>query len=272
VTGSVQTPAPGYSFDNDDPEAVDRHGYLAAMLDPFTFARLSGLGDLAGRRCLELGAGGGSVARWLADQVGSTGRVLATDLNPRHMPDDTGYTVLRHNLVTDPVPDSGEWDVIHARMVMLHIPEREEILPRLADALAPGGALVIEDWATGLGDALVLNAPSEADAELVQSYHDTLMGLVRKNGNDPLWATRTHAAMLRAGLSDVDTAIEARSWPGGTAGAMLFRANMAQLREEFVAAGFSAERMERLAALVADPRLVIRGHYMFSTIGRRPGP
>lgn len=268
MAGSVRTPAPGYSFDNDDPEAVDRHEYLATIADPFTFARLAGLGDLTGRRCLELGAGGGSVARWMVDRVGPTGQVVATDLNPRHLPADSGYTVLRHDLVTDPVPE-GEWDVVHARLVMLHIPEREEILPRLAAALAPGGALVIEDWATGLGQSLVLDAPSAADAELVQAYHDTLMTLVRKNGNDPLWATRTHAEMLRAGLSEVETLIEAKSWPGGTAGAMLVRANVAQLHREFLGAGFTAERIERLRDLVTDPRLVIRGHYMFSTVGRR---
>jgi SAM-dependent methyltransferase len=268
VTGSTRSPSPAYSFDNDDPEAADRHGYLATVADPFTVARLSGLGDLTGRRCLELGAGGGSVARWLVDRVGPTGHVLATDLNPRYLRDGDGYSVLRHDLVTDPVPD-GPWDVIHARMVMLHLPERDEILPRLAAALAPGGALVLEDWATGIGQALVLSAPSGADRELVETYHDHLMTLLRRNGNDPLWATRIHAEMLRAGLRDVDTVVDARSWPGGTAGALIIRANLAQLRAGFVGTGFGAHLIERLWALVADPRLVIRGHLMFSTVGWR---
>ena len=50
-----QTPA--YTFDNDDPAAAERLDLLSAVLDGFTISRLSSLGDLTGRRCLELGAG-----------------------------------------------------------------------------------------------------------------------------------------------------------------------------------------------------------------------
>ena len=71
--------APSYSFDNNDVEAADRHNYLGEMLDELTMERIAGLGDLAGKSFLEFGAGGGSIARWMADQAGPTGRVLATD-------------------------------------------------------------------------------------------------------------------------------------------------------------------------------------------------
>src|SRR5690349_3188615 len=93
-----------YSFDNDDPVAADRHRLLAEILDPFTVERLSALGDLTGRRCLEAGAGGGSIAAWLAARAGPDGSVLATDLNPRHLRTGDGYAVLRHDLTGEPVP------------------------------------------------------------------------------------------------------------------------------------------------------------------------
>ena len=201
------------------------------MLDGFTFARLSTVGDLTGRRCLEVGAGGGSVARWLADQVGPTGHVLATDLNTRHLPTDAGYAVLRHDLVADPVPD-GPWDVIHARMVLLHIPERDEILARLAAALAPGGALVVEDWATRVRPtARAGRAVTRADAELIDAYQDTLIprscpaAATTRRGpsgcTPPCWPSRTRPMWTPR--------IDARSWHGGTAGALLIVANVAQL-------------------------------------------
>lgn len=270
MTASIDPDAPTYSFDNDDPEAVDRHSHLSVILDDFTFARLEGVGELSGQRCLEVGAGGGSVARWLADRVGPTGRVLATDLNPRHIPADPGYAVLQHDLVTESVPD-GPWDLIHARLVLLHIPQRVEILGRLAAALAPGGALVVEEWATEF-DNLVLAAPDEESAGLVEQYQDILVNRVLPaKGNDPTWAGKVHGAMLAAGLVDVDTAIHARSWPGGTAGALIIAANVAQLREEFIAAGFTAERLDRLCRVVEDPRVVIRGHFTYSTVGRSAG-
>jgi predicted O-methyltransferase YrrM len=94
---SVSTNAlSSYAFNNDDPDAIDRHNVLPIMFDEFTASRLAGVGNLTGRRCLELGAGGGSVAGWLARQVGPTGEVLATDINTRHLPTDGGYQVSRY--------------------------------------------------------------------------------------------------------------------------------------------------------------------------------
>jgi hypothetical protein len=269
VTAQLHPGTPGYSFDNDDPEAVDRHVYLSTIMDPYTFDRLSTVGDLTGRRCLEVGAGGGSVARWLADKVGPTGHVLATDLKPEHLDDGSGYTLLRHDLVTEPVPE-GNWDLIHARLVLLHIPEREEVLARLADALAPGGALVMEDWATQFNDSILLNAPSPEAAELFNDYQNTLFGILPSRGNDPAWASRVHSVMLKAGLINVETGVHARSWRGGEAGALLILANAGQLRQQFLDAGFGEDRLAQLRTLVTDPQFVIRGHFMYATIGRKP--
>ena len=260
------TTASRYAFDNDDPAAADRHRYLAAMLDDLTTARLGTLGDLSGRRCLELGAGGGSIA----DRLAARGaHVLATDLNPRHLPAHPPYEVLRHDLVTEPLP-AGEWDLIHARLLLIHLPQRHEILPRLAAALAPGGALVIEEFETTFRKA-VLSAPTPQDAAAYEAYHSALVEQVLPaHGNDPAWAGRVHGAMLAAGLTAVDTEVHARSWAGGTPGALLVTANIAQQRSRFTAAGMSDETLDRVVALMSDPRMVVRGHLVYSTIGRRP--
>ena len=264
----METPLP-YVFDNDHSEAVDRHGQLPATLDEFTISRLISLGDLTGRRCLETGAGGGSIADWLARATGPTGRVLATDVNTRHLPPSPPYDVLVHDLESEPVPD-GPWDVIHARLVLLNLPGREAILRRLAAALAPGGALVVEDFETTFRK-LVLAAPTPEAAQLVDRYHELLVERVLPaHGNDPTWAGCVPGAMLEAGLTGVDTVIEARSWPGGTAGALLIGANIAQAREDFLAAGMTEAQLGELERLVADPRLLVRGHFTYSTIGRRP--
>lgn len=254
-----------YSFDNDDLIAADRHRMLAEILDPFTVERLSALGDLTGRRCLEAGAGGGSIASWLA---GRGGTVLATDLNPRHLRDGEGYAVLRHDLSTEPVPEP-PWDLIHARLVLSHLPARAEILKRLAAALAPGGTLVIEEWASAFPQ-VVLAAPDEPAAALVERYQSILVGrLLPGNGGDPAWGGRVHGAMLAAGLSEVTTEIRASSWPGGSAGARLIAVNIEQLRPGFLAAGLTDSELDELTRLSEDPRLVIRGHFNYSTVGRR---
>lgn len=260
---------PEYAFDNDDPQATDRHSILAEVLDELSIARLTGLGDLTGRCCLELGAGGGSIAGWLAARTGPSGRVLATDLNTRHLRTNEGYEVLRHDLIEEPVPD-GPWDVIHARLVLLHLPARREILHRLVAALAPGGALVIEDFETTFLKS-VLVAPTPEDAELVDTYHQALIGKVLPgHGNDPAWAGQVHAAMTGEGLVEVDTLVYARSWPGGSPGARLIAANIGQAWADFLAAGMTEEQLQALDRLTADPGLVVRTPLTYSTIGRRP--
>jgi SAM-dependent methyltransferase len=263
-------PAVPYAFSNSDPDSVDRHSHLTSILDELTVSRLSGLGDLTGRRCLEIGAGGGSVARWLAHRAAPGGRVLATDVDTRHLPPDAGYQVLQHNIATDPVPDGG-WDLIHARAVLMHVPQRRQVLARLAAALAPGGVLVIEDMETSFRK-LVLAAPDDEARRLVDRYQELLIErIMPANGNDSAWAGQVHAAMLDCGLSDVDTLIQARSWPGGSPGAALNAVNIAQLRDRFLAAGMTAAELDRLCELLTtDPRLVIRGHLVYSTIGRKP--
>ncbi|MFC7639722.1 class I SAM-dependent methyltransferase [Streptosporangium lutulentum] len=187
MAASTDPEAPSYAFDNNDPEAAHRHDYLASMLDGLTGSRLAELGDLTGRRCLEIGAGAGSIAAWLAKRTGPEGRVLATDVNTRHLPLDAGFDVRRHDIVSEPVPE-GPWDVIHARLVLVHFPERHDILRRLAAALAPGGALVVEDFENTFRKG-VLSAPTPEAEGLLDAYQDSLVRWAfPAHGIDPAWA------------------------------------------------------------------------------------
>jgi SAM-dependent methyltransferase len=268
ITRQSDAAKPSYAFDNDDPVAAERLNLLSAVLDEFTVSRLSSLGDLTGRRCLELGAGNGSIAGWLADQVGPAGQVLATDINTRPIPADHRYSVVRHDLTTDPLPD-GSWDVIHARLVLGHLPDRHDILRRLAGALAPGGALAIEEWDDSHA-GLVLTAPEPEAATLFPAYLTAVEQLLEARAVDHQWPWRVHAAMASAGLVDVDTAVHARSWPGGSPGALHHAANIHLLRPRLLEAGITGDQLARLSGFLHDPRMVVRGLLTISTLGRRP--
>jgi SAM-dependent methyltransferase len=269
VAAQPEPATPSYAFDNDDPVAAERLDLLSAVLDGFTVSRLSSLGDLTERRCLEVGAGNGSIAGWLAAQAGPAGRVLATDINTRHIPPDRGYAVVRHDLTTDPLPE-GSWDVIHARLVLEHLPGRQDILRRLAAALAPGGALALEEWENSHA-GLVLATPEPEAAALFLAYTAAVEQLLTARGLDRGWAWQVHAAMASAGLVDVDTAVHARSWPGGSAGALHHAATIRLLRPRLLEAGMTGEQLDRLAGYLRDPRMVVRGLLTVSTVGRRPG-
>jgi ubiquinone/menaquinone biosynthesis C-methylase UbiE len=270
VTTALQPqPIKPYPFDNRSESSRNQHRGLSALLDGFSTQRISSLLDLRGKRCLEVGAGGGSIAVWLADRVGPDGSVLATDLKPEQIPSHERLTVLQHDLVNEPAPE-GEFDFIHARLVLNHLPERREILHRLVGALAPGGIILNEDWDATRTD-LVVAAPTPQAGELYRLYQETIgPKILARAGTDRSWARRVHAHLLDEGLSNVDTLVHSRNWTGGSQGAQLVVSSLDQLRASFLAHGMTETQLAQLRVLLDDPQLVIHGHLLFSTSGQRP--
>src|SRR5206468_1516768 len=106
---------------------------------------LEGIGLQPDWRCLEVGAGGGSIARWLAERLDG-GSVVATDLNVRDLdPGPSGRVEVRqHDVVAEQLEEAA-FDLIHARLLLEHLPQRAAVLDKLVLALRPGGWLVVED-------------------------------------------------------------------------------------------------------------------------------
>jgi SAM-dependent methyltransferase len=268
MTASIQDTDP-YTFDNNKDTGAPLLDHLSVMLDPFSRGQLLKAGVRPGARCLELGAGAGTIAAWMADQVGPDGLVIATDIKPQHIVDHPGIQVVHHNLLVDPLPESKDgWNVIHARLVLAHLPSREQLVATLTGALAPGGALVLEEW-KGSWDECVLSSPDSAAQELFTRYHVAFQSVLTSRGNDVRWAQRVNSVMRGAGLVDVETTVHARSWPGGSAGCQLPIATTTEIQDALIANGLSREDLERMWELLRDPRLVIRDNLMFSTIGRK---
>lgn len=259
-----------YALDNGRAGAEAMLGCLTAILDQSTVELLAPLVPLSGR-CLELGAGNGSVARWLADAVGVGGRVVATDLKPDLVRADARaharVEVLEHDLRTGRLP-AGPFDVVHARLLLAHLADRDALLPTLADALGPGGVLVIEEWG-GHGPGVVLSSPWPDTARLYQAYQSALMAMFAAAGNDPTWSVRVHAAMVDAGLSDVRTTVRARSWTGGTAGCRLPIEVSGQVREQLLHHGLDAGDLDTLREHLTDPRVVVLGNLTWSVVGHK---
>jgi len=257
-----------YAFDNDEPTASDMLGALGATLDRFTTARLLEAGVAPGMRCLEVGAGAGTIAVWLADQVGPDGTVLATDLKPQHVPAHPRLTTIQHNVVTEPLPE-GDFDIIHVRAVLQHLPQRREVLAKLADALAPGGVLVVEELEAGWARS-VLATPDPRAYEVFAEYEKALTQVLVASGNDQTWNRLKHAAMLELGFEDVDTQGWQGSFVGGTGVCLLAYSGSKELHNRLVEAGMKADDLEFMRRIALDPRLVLRGIMLLSTSGRKP--
>jgi SAM-dependent methyltransferase len=135
-----------YLLSNDAPEAMDRFTAFTTLFDPATFRHLDGLGLAAGWRCWEVGAGGTSVVTFLSERVGPGGHVLASDINVSWAGEAAApnVEVREHDVAADRPPE-GPFDLVHARLVLVHVPERDAALAAMVGALRPGGVLLVED-------------------------------------------------------------------------------------------------------------------------------
>jgi SAM-dependent methyltransferase len=140
-------PSANYLYSNAHAAALARLQGLEQVEDPDSIAALEGLGDLSGWHCLEVGAGAGSVARWLSHRVGPNGHVVATDADPRFLEPlvSNSLEVWRHDIVHDALPLAA-FDLVHFRHVLIHLAgSAAAALDQLCAALKPGGVLLIEE-------------------------------------------------------------------------------------------------------------------------------
>ena len=125
--------------------ASSRFTAISALFDAASQRYLADRGVGPGWRCLEVGGGGGSIARWLGERVGPTGRVIATDIDIRFLETITlpNVEVRRHDITHDPLPEQA-FDLIHTRMVLMNS-RRVAIRRPLPRAPAPQAACPAPD-------------------------------------------------------------------------------------------------------------------------------
>jgi branched-subunit amino acid ABC-type transport system permease component/precorrin-6B methylase 2 len=256
-----------YLFDNATPEAARQVRLLAAILDPHTQDVLLNLDLDPAWTALELGAGAGTIAHFLAYEAG-LGSVVAIDANPQHIESDERITVRREDVVNADLGDS-RFGLIHARLLFMHLPQRERLLKRCVAALKPGGYLVISDWdCTRLDDMLLSASPQLREAFL--AFQTALIAGGQRLGMDPAWARRIPAAMLTAGLSAVETVAHNQLWTGGQPGMHLHASNSRQLESALLAAGMTARQLDVLREGMEDPQVNGYSYLMYTAVARRP--
>jgi len=164
------------------------------MRDASTFRHIEPLGVEAGWHCAELGAGAGSVARWLADRVGDSGSVTAIDRDTsllKELATRPQVTVVEGDLMTMGY-GSGCLDFVHSRAVLMHLDDPDVVVEHLVPALRPGAVVLFEETD---GDP----AQRASASELAAPFRDVMVPLAARW----TWA-RTLASKLEAlGFTDV---------------------------------------------------------------------
>jgi ubiquinone/menaquinone biosynthesis C-methylase UbiE len=258
-------------LDNRATEAEGRFAALSALFDPITFRHVEALGIAPGWRCWEVGAGGPSVPVGLAARVTPGGRVLATDLETRWLADRTGphVEVARHDVVQDASPDD-DFDLVHARLVLLHVPQREQAVRRMVSALRPGGWLLIEDFDINL-QPLICPDEVTPDQRLANEVKAEFRQLLLERGADTALGRRLPRMFRDAGLTRVGAdAYFPLALPHVAA---LERANVLQVWDSLIARGnVTAADLNRYLDLTATSEVDLATAPLVSTWGQRLQP
>jgi SAM-dependent methyltransferase len=235
-----------YTWDNAMIEGRRRLALLEHSLDPFTFRRFEAIGVAPGWRCLEIGAGGGTVCEWLCRRVGPTGRVTAMDLDARFLRtlDLPNLDIREENVVDADLP-SGTFDLVHTRWTLMHIPERERVLEKLSDCLAAGGTLFLEE-----PDAISVRTLDRTGFGTLSSR---VFEIIQARGSHPDWAHDLPYKMASLGLGSVRAEGETPYFHGASELAEFWRISWGRVRDALAESGTDVTQWDRELAELDDP-------------------
>lgn len=255
-----------YVFDHALELEQERLGKLSEWLDPGTARYLDQIGVGPGWRALEVAAGAGSIATLLAERVGPGGSVLATDIDTKFLDDLNvpNLAVRKHDILNDPLPEN-EFDLVHTRLLLMHLPKREEALKRMIAATKPGGYVFVEDME-------FLTWVEVTPTEAMKRVREATIKLFDMAGADPFLGRRLPFVLTEAGLEDV--------WAEGriawhhrwnNPGLQQFKLQLIEIRDFMLGTGLvTAEDIDEAIRLIDDPKWLAMPPTIVAAYGRKP--
>ena len=192
-----------YLLKNRGIEAAQRFAALSLLFDPVTLRQFDACGMRHGWHCWEVGAGGASLVRKIAERVGNSGRVLATDIDESWAKEAVAPNVeVRKHDVARENPPNEVFDLVHARLVLVHIPQRDRAFQNMISTLKPGGWLVIEDADPALQPLSCIDVcgPQQELANKIRTGFRTLLS---HRGADLSFGRKLPRMFRKANMEDV---------------------------------------------------------------------
>jgi ubiquinone/menaquinone biosynthesis C-methylase UbiE len=236
---------------------------------------LDRVGLEAGAAAIDLGCGPRGILDLLAERVSPAGRVVGLDADPSHTAmaktfiaeQGLDVEILTADARSSGLP-AGSFDLVHARTLLINVPEPGEVVAEMVRLAKPGGYV----------------ASMEPDTEHVICYppHDAFTRICEifplvaaRNGADPEMGRRVPELFRNAGLEDVRAEVRTQLHPAGhsrrTIRLDLVRSMRPQIVEMGIATDSELDELDRAArSHLDDPRIVVMSGLLFLCWGRKP--
>jgi SAM-dependent methyltransferase len=252
-----------YVLDHHQEGERRRLALMSRLLDPLHRRLLGGLGVAPGTRALEVGCGNGSVSAWLADRVGSAGRVVAVDLDLSLAAETSGVEFRQADILAGPVPPA-DFDVVTCRAVLHHVGDVARALANMISSARPGATvLVIEP------DFLPV---SVAEPPAVRDFWRGWLDWSREQGIDYFLGRKLPQLLSAAGLTEVAATAETELYNGGSPWAAYWQQTISQLRARLQDSGkLPADSIDGFLARCGDQRWWTQTIAFTAACGRTAG-
>jgi SAM-dependent methyltransferase len=248
----------------------ERLSLLEQLYDPVSRRRRALVEQ--GWRCLEVGAGRGSMAVWLAEQVGPAGHVVVTDIDTRYLQrlDLPNLEVLKHNILDDSleVLGPGSFDLVCSRLMLFHLIGRQEVAIRqMTECLRPGGWLIDEDadWGTA--------APIDPTHSLYDGYQRVWRSgdWWTSRGYDKAFGQELPVLFERCGLQVIRHEAATEVVRGGSPWARWWAVTLEVINELGGGRESDQRELEVMTTALDDPTVWILRELLHACWGRRVG-
>lgn len=258
-----------YTLSNQWKSARQRLATLEEWANPYTFDSLDKVNIQKGWHCLDAGAGLGGVTHWLAERVGPEGTVTALDMDPHFLQEitDANVRILEQNLVTDDLPQE-TYDCIFARDVLMHIPEREQVIKKFVAALKPGGVLITEDL--GRLPEQIIYQDFSGDKAVNDMAEGALLDLERDAHMSFVSAYASPRYFKESGLVKVAGHAGSTVKTGNNIEGKVMELSLQQLRSLFLEKGYDQAIYDEYARTYLDDSAHWWGFVRVTSIGYKP--
>jgi SAM-dependent methyltransferase len=276
TTASVPAAVDIYALGSNSKESA-RLQRQSDELRPESVALLSRIGLKPGQSAIDLGCGPSGILDLLSAAVAPGGRVVGLDADPAHVALAREYAS-KHGLANVELGradarhtglPSGSFDLVHARTLLVTIPEPAQVIAEMARLARPGGWVASQE--PDAAEHAMCYPPLPAWDRLRELFRASFS----RSGADLRIGRRLSELYRHAGLVDIEVVAYAPLYPAGHSRRTILPDLVRSLRPVILELGLSDE--QELAELdrevrvhLADPATITMAHLLMVVWGRKP--